>query len=192
MLDILVLVFFVLLAIFCIKYKNTQLRKQKSLIAELTKWHEIALTDDLTRLPNRAAYSNYIHSLNVAKGISDMNLSVIIFDIDNFKQINDTYGHLAGDEVLQKCAQILQEVFNKPESTVYRIGGDEFAIISQNIKENDLIDMLLNLREIEKNGLDFELSKGYSMSYGRKDFYDMFKRADEMLYADKMSKKYKI
>ena len=70
MLDILVLVFFVLLAIFCIMYKNTQLRKQKALIAELTKWHEIALTDDLTRLPNRAAYSNYIHSLNVAKGIS--------------------------------------------------------------------------------------------------------------------------
>lgn len=192
MLDILVLVFFVLLAIFCIMYKNTQLRKQKSLIAELTKWHEIALTDDLTRLPNRAAYSNYIHSLNVAKGISDMNLSVIIFDIDNFKQINDTYGHLAGDKVLQKCAQILQEVFNKPESTVYRIGGDEFAIISQNIKENDLIDMLLNVREIENDGLDFKLSKGYSMSYGRKDFYDMFKRADEMLYDDKMSKKYKI
>lgn len=169
-----------------ILYLISKLKMQKELILELTKWHEIALTDNLTQISNRAAYSNHIQKLK--ENTVDINIAIVLFDIDNFKQINDTCGHLAGDKVLQSCAKMLCEVFSKTGCYVYRIGGDEFAVICENISENYIIEMLLEIRKYENEKIDFKLSKGYSFLTGKKDFANMFIRADEMLYADKASK----
>ena len=183
----LILFSIILLLIFIIFNLKRKLGVQKQRISELTKWHKIALTDALTQIPNRAAYSNHIQVIkeNINENIS---ASIVLFDIDSFKKINDTHGHLAGDKVLQRCAYMLCKVFTKPESVVYRIGGDEFAVISQNLSEKNIIDKLLEVRKYENSGLGFTLSKGYSFSNGKKDFLKMFDRADEMLYADKFSK----
>ena len=169
--------------IFIINYK---LWSQKKLIVDLTKWHEIALTDSLTGIPNRAAYSSHIEKLKDNK--VDSNVAIILFDIDDFKHINDTCGHLWGDKVLQDCAKMLCEVYSQSGCYVYRIGGDEFAAICENMPESYIIESLLEIRRYEVQKIDFKLSKGYSFLNGKKDFSNMFNRADEMLYVDKASK----
>jgi diguanylate cyclase (GGDEF)-like protein len=101
--------------------------------------------------------------------------------------INDTKGHLAGDEVLKKVSKILLEVFSEPEYRVFRIGGDEFSVISDHVFENEIIENLIVLKERLENSEGIRLSKGYSMV--KDNPKKAFKYADEMLYADKLSKK---
>ncbi len=90
--------------------------------------HFLAYYDYLTEVPNRRLFH-----MRLAKGIEDAMhshhpLSLVLLDLDNFKQINDTYGHIAGDEVLQEVARRM--VRTLPHNhTVARTGGDEFALI---------------------------------------------------------------
>lgn len=183
----LILILIIIALFFIMLYLRKKICIQKQIISDLEKWHRMALTDSLTQISNRTAYNNHIQRLKDNITEKD-NVSIVLFDIDNFKKINDTYGHLVGDKVLKRCAYMLCEVFKEPDSIVYRIGGDEFAVISQNITEKHIIDNLLEIRKYENSGLGFTLSKGYSCSSGRKDFVKTFNRADEMLYADKFSK----
>ncbi|MBQ7900831.1 MAG: diguanylate cyclase [Clostridia bacterium] len=185
---ILILIAVVLILTFMLIHKNKKMRKHEQLISELTMWHIIALTDDLTKIPNRAAYSNRIQELKSQVSAANNGSYIVLFDIDNFKQINDTHGHLAGDKVLQDCAAMLCNVFARDNCDVYRIGGDEFAVIAQNVSENYIIDMLLEVRKRENSGIGFRLSKGYDMFDGSRDISIVFKNADDMLYADKSSR----
>lgn len=164
-----------------------RLKKQKEKNTEAENWHKIAFTDDLTGLSNRMAYSEHIRQIKTNKS-SWSNIAVILFDIDNFKQINDTKGHLEGDRILKECAEMLQEIFKYSGSCVYRIGGDEFAVVLENVCEEYIINALLNIKKYEESHQSFRVSKGYSQTV-EEDFDKMFEQADEMLYADKNSKK---
>ena len=91
----------------------------------------------------------------------------------------------AGDKVLQNIAKTLREVFNSSEFEIFRIGGDEFSVITENILETEIIKKLLLLKKyIEKQ--EIGLSKGYSLV--ESDVYEAFKYADDMLYSDKLAK----
>ncbi len=114
-----ILAFISLVLAAVVVYREYKLRCQDRIISELRIWHELALTDDLTGIPNRAAYSFDTNNISVGD-----NCAVLLFDIDNFKNINDTYGHLAGDYVLRRCAGTRCEVFSLHNGNVYRIGGD--------------------------------------------------------------------
>ena len=183
-----VLVFMVFVLFAYLTSEKIRLYKQKKLLSELEMWHKIAITDDLTGIYNRAAYSSHIDNLKSKINANNFSFAIILFDIDNFKAINDTYGHLEGDRVLQICSKMLCNIFSHPDYIVYRIGGDEFAVILQNITENDLIKLLIKVREQERKDIGFKISKGYSFWDKNCDFADVFKQADEMLYADKASK----
>lgn len=178
----------VILLVCLLIIEKNKLKDLKQKNDELERWRKIALVDDLTGIANRAAYSEQIQEIKKTKS-SGANLAIILFDIDNFKQINDTEGHLEGDRILKECAKMLTEIFSNYECCVYRIGGDEFAVIFEDIQEDSVIDTLLKIKEYEEKHQDFRLSKGYSLAQGKKDFDKMFSLADEMLYADKNSKK---
>ena len=160
--------------------------KQKRQLSKLTKWHNIALTDDLTKIPNRVAYSNYIKKFEECG--HPCNYHLLLFDIDDFKMINDTKGHLKGDEALRKFADVLRKTFVHTGNSIYRIGGDEFAVLGYGATEDELVDKLIEVGECEKNELDFTVSKGYCISDGKKNFEHIFRMADEMLYADKINR----
>ena len=164
-----------------------RLKKQKEKNTEAENWHKIAFTDDLTGLSNRMAYSEHIRRIKANKSLW-ANFAIILFDIDNFKKINDTKGHLEGDRILKECAEMLKEIFKYSDSCVYRIGGDEFAVVLENVGEQYIINALLNIKKYEESHQSFRVSKGYSKAVGE-DFDKMFEQADEMLYADKNSKK---
>lgn len=156
-----------------------------------SRLYNLAFKDDLTDLFNRNAYIRDLRKLERKKS---KNLWFSIFDIDDFKTINDTKGHLFGDEILISAANRLREIFDEKNHAIYRIGGDEFLVISNNISEDELVDLLLKLRKTELRHSDFRFSKGYSIveSRGAEYFNTAFDNADKMLYADKNSKKPKI
>ena len=161
------------------------LTKKNKYVDEANMWHKLAITDDLTGIYNRNAYNLYVN-----KNITDTKQElrwIILFDVDNFKKINDTKGHLAGDIVLKNVAKILLEVFPDLQYKVFRMGGDEFSVLAEGVSENEIIEHLIILKNrLEMEG-NISLSKGYSMIKDKSE--EAFKYADDMLYADKLSKK---
>lgn len=155
-----------------------------------SRLYNLAFKDDLTNLFNRNAYIRDLAKLE-RKKLKGLWFS--IYDIDDFKKINDTKGHLFGDEILILAANRLRKIFNDKNHTVYRIGGDEFLVISTDISEDDLVNLLLELKKAELKNADFRFSKGYSVvsKNGSESFNIAFENADQMLYADKKSKKQK-
>ncbi len=99
----------------------------------------LVIIDDLTQLSNRRHFNDYLHqewqrvlSLPPHSQSYPQPLSLILADVDYFKLYNDTYGHVSGDECLQKVAQTMKSVVNHSNALVARYGGEEFAIILPN------------------------------------------------------------
>lgn len=161
------------------------LNKKNKYVDEANMWHKLAITDDLTGIYNRNAYNLYIEENRA--NIKKETRWIILFDVDNFKIINDTKGHLAGDLVLKNVAKLLLEIFSSCSYRVYRMGGDEFLVLAENVSEDEIIERLILIkRRFERNG-EINLSKGYSLIKDNPE--KAFRYADEMLYADKISKK---
>ena len=176
---ILLIVLILLLAV------NYSLNKKSKYVDEANMWHKLAVTDDLTGIYNRTAYNLYIEENKIKRQYR----WIILFDVDDFKIINDTKGHLAGDVVLKNVAKLLLEIFSSCQYKVFRIGGDEFLVLAENVSEEEIIERLILVRRrLECNG-EINLSKGYSLIKDTPE--KAFRYADEMLYADKLSKKSK-
>lgn len=109
-----------------IKLRDDKLMDElKQRIAVEQKLDQLAYFDSLTKLPNRHAFTDYLH-----QSISQHQDSfyLLMLDLDFFKVVNDTHGHEAGDQLLKQCGQRLRRILNV-EDSVFRIGGDEFAIV---------------------------------------------------------------
>jgi len=121
--------------------------------------------------------------------------SFIILDINDFKSINDTYGHDYGDNVIKAVAEVIKKSFGK-HYTCYRFGGDEFSIIgfetNQEKIECQLKTMIKNFDEIRKQGIPLPtISYGYSIYRGKTNpyFEKIFKEADDQMYRFKKIRK---
>jgi diguanylate cyclase (GGDEF)-like protein len=114
-------------------------------LRELFRRAEDAGTDELTSLPNRRAFSEALtHEIQRAKRYGTP-LSLALFDLDHFKQVNDTHGHPAGDRVLVAVARAVER--NLRESDVFaRVGGEEFVVLLPNTNEEGAIDFAERLR----------------------------------------------
>jgi diguanylate cyclase (GGDEF)-like protein len=89
---------------------------------------EAAFTDPLTGAWNRRYFDRFLTTAIDAARAARRNVTVLVFDIDNFKHFNDSYGHEAGDDILREAVRLLRSVI-RPSDRVCRIGGDEFAVI---------------------------------------------------------------
>lgn len=151
---------------------------------------EAALSDPLTGLANRRAGLNV---LSQSWGFSERYghpLSVIMIDIDHFKSINDTYGHAAGDLVLQQLSQCLRATARK-EDSVCRWGGEEFLVICPNVGMQECAHMAERLRKLveeirivcEGKVLQVTISSGVaSWTVNSKHVEQMLGQADKALY----------
>ena len=144
--------------------------------------------DSLTTLLNRKAYNENIESI-----INDK-FCLLILDIDNFKRVNDTYGHDVGDAVLVELADALYASF-RSDDKVYRLGGDEIAVILEHIDESgkDIIKKRISsVAEKLKMGEDgmpsVTISAGAAFSSDGVTVDEMYKKADLALYEAKKEK----
>ena len=104
---------------------------------------DLANKDELTGLPNRHWFQNFLPiALNEAKA-KDSPLGIFYIDLDGFKSVNDTLGHQAGDNLLQEAAKRLKSVL-RPADYVVRLGGDEFAVVLPNVVSDAEVALILN------------------------------------------------
>ena len=153
--------------------------------------------DPLTGLPNRTLfYKKLADSLGYARE-HQIKLTVFFVDLDNFKQINDSYGHGIGDKILQMVAHILWAAVRSSD-TVARLGGDEFAIILLGLADDDPINRIKSkIYSNMKNSLQFEgvlLTSSCSCGHAiypddGETVEDLLKTADTRMYAIKNERK---
>lgn len=164
--------------------------KYQELSLQQEKLNRLAYNDTLTGLPNRVQLEN---TLNQIIEMHDSVTALIFIDLDNFKIINDTFGHPVGDAVLVDVGERLVEVVKNKEM-VFRLGGDEFAIL---VREQSIIDRLgqyvesilkgLNIR-FSSQGVDVPVTASIGVvlypEHGS-SFQELFKNADTAMYKAK-------
>jgi two-component system, cell cycle response regulator len=158
------------------------------------KLHEEANTDGLTRCYNKTYFNNQLE-LEIKKSkLTGMPLSLIIFDLDFFKKLNDNYGHDAGDYVLKEMARIIRENGIRQGDIFARYGGEEFCILLPNTNLKQGFEIAERLRKlIEKHEFIYDGKKlPVTSSIGVADYRqgvsngtDLFKRADSAVYLSK-------
>lgn len=154
-------------------------------------WRDLAQKDSLTKVYNSAACREKAEEY--LKNNPFNKVALVIIDIDNFKYINDSYGHLCGDIVLKKLARALLKV-NHPSDIFGRVGGDEFLILLKHpVSEEKLIEHCENMikatSKVSNQGTDIitSISIGVVFSNTALHYDELYKMADEALYRVKNS-----
>jgi diguanylate cyclase (GGDEF)-like protein len=100
----------------------------------------IAIKDALTDLPNRMAFNSFMDDCLEKAKLGGGKLAVLLFDFNRFKEVNDLFGHAAGDHILTQCAKNLRTALGEGEFCA-RLGGDEFVLIKQNADHESALDL---------------------------------------------------
>jgi len=153
-----------------------------------------AETDPLTGLFNRRQFEGLFHHLLQRSRVTRMPIAVAMMDIDRFKQLNDTFGHAVGDEVLVEFAAVLGRCMRKGD-LIARYGGDEFVAVMPDIARADAAEVADRIRgAFASSPLAARLRTTLSVSVGiasggaQEDTDDLLGRADRAMYADKASR----
>ncbi|WP_166416652.1 PleD family two-component system response regulator [Cochlodiniinecator piscidefendens] len=177
---------------------NTQITRKRQadrLRATVQDGLRMAVTDPLTGLYNRRYAQSHLSRMNARSQSSHRPFAVMMLDIDRFKRINDTYGHVAGDAVLASVAQKLRENLRGVDF-VARMGGEEFLVA---MPDTDIAEARLTAERLRKvilnhqthlaaipNGISVTLSIGFAMGGVTNETFDQtIARADKALYRAK-------
>ena len=171
--------------------KSAKVLKQQG--DDLVAMKNLAYVDSLTNVKNKLAYDDTVEYINEKIRNGTAEFAVIMCDLNYLKHINDNLGHMAGDEAIQKTASILCKAF--PLSTVFRIGGDEFAVLPTGLdyaRIDEKLDALKTMLESQRNMSDNYLER-ISLAFGcavferGKDtsYQEVFERADKIMYEEK-------
>jgi two-component system cell cycle response regulator len=178
-----------------VKVGPTILKYLSGLDAE-AKYHEeiyrMTIVDGLTQIHNKRYLFEALDKELIRARRYDRQLSLLIFDIDYFKNINDQYGHLAGDHVLRELARIVQERIRRDE-VFARYGGEEFVIVLPETPLAGGVALAENLRgRVETHPFAFQgeripvtISVGCAMLGEEKAAAELIQRADDKLYEAK-------
>lgn len=180
----------VLSTIFYYMYYQTQEYKEHMQEGQRlrTKLEKKSQMDGLTGLLNKEAFKRAAE--NELSSSEDVNTALVFFDMDNFKQVNDTYGHVAGDRLLKKVADRMKNTFRQ-EDLLGRFGGDEFYVLMRGITSQNLNRRLqLLIEDMHLEGEDGSLvtaSVGCAFLAGGRqaDVEELIRIADEALYEAK-------
>jgi diguanylate cyclase (GGDEF)-like protein len=159
-------------------------------LRSLAEARALAGRDDLTSLPNRRLFIHRMRAAIAAARVTDSELAVLMLDLDNFKQLNDTLGHDAGDELLRLIGPRLEQVL-RVSDTVARLGGDEFGILLDSTTDRadigrvaeKLLDALREPFEVQGLALRITASIGVTLFPAQADGTEqLMKNADIAMY----------
>ncbi len=154
-----------------------------------TRLERLAVTDELTHTANRREFHSQLERRLARYDRFKTPVSIIILDLDHFKEINDLQGHLQGDKVLIKCAEILQENI-RPIDLLARWGGDEFVLLLECPLE-EALNSAERLREhLKKESI--RVSMGITEYRGSETVESFIARADSALYKSKQAGRNRI
>lgn len=156
---------------------------------------QMAYHDQMTGLFNRAAYAEDTK----AEGFTASGSILVMFDLNNLKYCNDTFGHDKGDLYITSCAGMIRQIFG-PVGKCYRMGGDEFCVLLKNKTAQECEQLILRLKQETDNWnrthqekFVAQIAAGYALFDEAEDYDigDTRRRADKMMYKDKFRMKQK-
>jgi two-component system cell cycle response regulator len=170
---------------------------RRNLEGKLSHDLDLAIVDPLTNLYNRRYFDTKTISLIETARNKSQPLSIAIADIDKFKSVNDTYGHLVGDQVLIETAKRIKNI-TQEKGTTFRFGGEEFIILMENTSIEEASKIAENIRlametepyniSVEPHKINCTLSLGVAcLKDTDQNMNDIIKRSDEGLYLAKNS-----
>lgn len=170
--------------------KTKRIQEQNQRLEREKVVYKMAYTDSLTGLGNRAAWVEYLNTME-RQGAGE-GFCCVVLDCDQFKQVNDTYGHPAGDEALGEVSRALEKAF--PEEALFRLGGDEFAVMGTGLTEAAAVSRLTFLDDELKNcgirkGIPLSVTSGYAFSRSGERLEHVYIRADQRMYENKRKRK---
>ena len=166
--------------------------KVKELENELAQTKKESSIDHLTGLYTRRAYDKEIQRVEAEYTRDGQDYALVFFDLDHFKNVNDTHGHDCGDVVLKTFAQILLKLTRKSD-IIGRYGGEEFVAIIKYTSENELIQYLTRVKKIVTTNkfkykdlkLDITFSAGVDLRSKHSNYEDTIQQTDILLYQAK-------
>ncbi|WP_457561763.1 GGDEF domain-containing protein [Caminibacter pacificus] len=179
---------------------NQMEERIQELQSELDKAYKELLIDPLTKVYNRKALEKDLGEILEKGKDRNLDLVIAIVDIDNFKMVNDKYGHLVGDFVLIKLADTMKSLIRKSDK-IYRYGGDEFIIVfnrstlenAEKSIERIIYKIYRTTLKYKENYIKITISAGITQHRAGDTIESIIKRADEALYKAKVEKNgYKI
>lgn len=184
-LGVLIVASFILILLTLLFIKSKKLNKL--IYIEKLKFEEISQLDRLTHTYNNIAFKILVREFLdfIGKSEEKCNGALLICDIDDFKEVNDTYGHLKGDKVIESLGQIMINTFHE-NCIVGRIGGDEMAVLLKTVEEDLIIsnkcgELLEFAKNIDKD-FSITLSIGVKKFSSEISFEELFEKADSILY----------
>ena len=171
---------------------STKIEEMRTLQVRTEELERLAQVDPLTGLVNPRVAEEHLASETSRSGRNGHPLTVVCFDLNNFKRINDTYGHLAGDLVLKHFGRRLQSAVRKSDIAA-RMGGDEFLIVLPECTTSQVEILIARLRpmEIQWGGVKIPIcfSAGRAGYEKSETTAQLLERADRILYSEKRSEK---
>ena len=160
---------------------------------------QAALHDPLTGLLNRGSLSQSLQREIKLSQRHHQTFSIMILDLDDFKKINDSHGHMVGDEVLKHCAKLINEQIRDAD-LAFRIGGEEFLILLSRSKMNGALKLAQRIREamenspckVDSHNLTITTSIGLASFKAGDSKNDLISRADKALYQAKQQGKNQV
>ncbi len=181
--------------IICVENVDAEVRKAKQQLKALNTEKELARRDELTGAKNKNAYAELEQSVqsNMDHGMDYLPFALVVCDANNLKKINDTLGHVAGDEYIKASAKLLCDIFS--HSPVFRVGGDEFTVFLQGSDYANRQALFKKLRdrvlENQKTGSGPVIASGIAELIPETDSLvsEIFERADKEMYENKQNLK---
>ncbi len=166
------------------------MKKSKELKNLHTRLKELLKVDELTGLSNRRHFMDYLNKMVSLSKRRSQSLSLLMADVDNFKNINDTYGHHMGDEFLKAVGEVLKEN-TREEDLSARMGGDEFVILLPQTSLKEALNIAERIKEsvegisiLSKDNIN-TLSIGAAVLNNDDNSESLLKKADDSLYKAK-------
>ena len=165
--------------------EKTRILRDKELLEEEVR--RLSITDDLTGLYNHRHFYKKLEAEMVRAQRQNLPLSLLMFDLDNFKRYNDTHGHIEGDRVLEKIGKIISQCIRQKVDSGYRYGGDEFAVILIGVKVDRASEIAERIRTLVENAKlgDISISIGLAEYNSDGNIEQFVKSADEAMYVAK-------
>jgi len=150
---------------------------------------ELSITDPLTNVYNRRHLFNRLKEEMVRANRQKRPLSLMLLDLDKFKEFNDTRGHIAGDDLLRNAARLIGKSIREGVDTVYRYGGDEFAVILIDAEPPVAGEIGKRIQQAFKESGEISSSIGWIMYKENMTVTDFISEADRFLYQAKSARK---
>ena len=170
---------------------DDEIKKEKQHLKALNTEKELARRDELTGVKNKTAYTELEKSVqsNIDNGMDYLPFGLVVCDTNDLKKINDSQGHVAGDEYIKQSAKLLCNIFD--HSPVFRVGGDEFVIFLRGDDYTNRVSLMKTLQDQVWENLKAKsgpvLASGMAEFTPEKDSLvtEIFDRADKAMYKNK-------